>query len=464
MYKRLKGYLDKKEIIILGVIILLTSTWFCFVSDLQHTAGCSLAYLNGHIWDFYDYNINGVGMATIVYYPTIYILFAIWNIPLKILGITSINGNSPVIMFYEKMLGYVFLCFMFYLVYKIASMVLGDKHKAANSIFVLFTIPIFFLYALPWQLYDSVWCSFVLLGLYLLLKDTRKDTIIAIICFAVATTCKTFVLLAIIPILFYKFKNIKHLIISCIGSVSLLGLETILYRNSDYFVNEVISPLDGGFFNITFWGWSMNGVSFLLVIFILICIQAYRMENGNMMLYIYFPFASGALFYGMAQGTPNWIYIFIPFYAILIANLNLKDRKLFYLLNLALTIGCVGFVMSTRGFAYGESAFGAGILGRILFKVKNSYDTVLVQSNVFLTKAIYKEEFTRYFNTIIFSILIYAVYYLNPVKIAKKEVEISDSIFIAEDERKFAYRCLVIGVAFYFVPVLFWVAVNQTLI
>lgn len=460
---KISRYLTKKEIIILGISTILMSLCFCFVEDLRHTVECSLAFLEGHFSDFYDYNIYDKGMPTIVYYPTIYLIYAIWNIPLKLLGIQTISKNAPAIMFYEKLLGFLFLALLYYFVYKLSLLILKEKKKALNSLFVLFTLPIFFLYEFPWELYDSVWCAFLIMGIYFLLKNTKNTTLIAIVCFAICTTCKTFVLFVILPILFYRFKNILHLALAGIGCLSLYGLQTILFSNSEYFVNNVISPLDGGFFINAVWGMSIQNISILLVIFILICIHAYRNDNNNIMFYIYYPFISGAIFYGIAQETPNWIYIFIPFYAILISNLGKKDRTFFYLLNMVLSIACLGFVMSTRGFAYGESTFGAGMLGRLLFGVSNAYDTVLVHSEQFFTKLLYRADYTKYFDTVIFSVLLYAIYYLNPSNIQKKEIVLTDSQFIEKDERKIAYICLGIPIMFYLLPVLAWVAQNQTL-
>src|SRR5476651_2579914 len=84
----IKGILaDKTKLISCVLYTLLLG--FCFLifqqGDLFHTSTSSYAYLEGHFIDFYDYNKKVVGGND--YYALIYIIFAIWNIPLKIFGL-----------------------------------------------------------------------------------------------------------------------------------------------------------------------------------------------------------------------------------------------------------------------------------------------------------------------------------------------------------------------------------------
>jgi len=62
---------------------------FCFIlfqhGDLFYTSSSSYAYLHGHIFNFYDYNKTAVGRDD--YLPLIYVIFAAWNMPLKLLGL-----------------------------------------------------------------------------------------------------------------------------------------------------------------------------------------------------------------------------------------------------------------------------------------------------------------------------------------------------------------------------------------
>ena len=85
--------LNEKNIKILNIIWVIFFSILailCFVSfqysyDLSHTIACTYALLNGHIKDFYDFCMEQY--QEINYMPTTYLVFAIWNLPLKILGV-----------------------------------------------------------------------------------------------------------------------------------------------------------------------------------------------------------------------------------------------------------------------------------------------------------------------------------------------------------------------------------------
>ena len=97
--KKTVGFFETwKELCFWDYLIFLILAGICFLSfqqnDLLHTAGCSYGYLNGHILDFYDY--CGEFEIHPSYMPSMYLLFAIWNIPMRILGIVTVpTENLP---------------------------------------------------------------------------------------------------------------------------------------------------------------------------------------------------------------------------------------------------------------------------------------------------------------------------------------------------------------------------------
>ena len=87
----------------------------CFLlfqqGDLRHTIFSSFAYLNGHFVDFYEYNRKYLGRND--YLPLTYIIFAIWNIPLYLLGLVTSpelqqEAWLPVLIGWGKLLPVVF--------------------------------------------------------------------------------------------------------------------------------------------------------------------------------------------------------------------------------------------------------------------------------------------------------------------------------------------------------------------
>ena len=79
---------------------------FCFVSfnqrDLSFTAAQSFAFLDGHVLDFYDFNHQ---TGPVAYHPATYIVFALWAIPLKVLGFVPTGHElPPVVLLWFKVL------------------------------------------------------------------------------------------------------------------------------------------------------------------------------------------------------------------------------------------------------------------------------------------------------------------------------------------------------------------------
>jgi hypothetical protein len=89
--------------------------------------------LNGHITDFYDYNKPLVDGND--YLPLMYIIFAIWNLPLKILGLThdvetyGIWLNIPELI-WTKLLLVVFYFASAYIMYKICRYITNDEDNS----------------------------------------------------------------------------------------------------------------------------------------------------------------------------------------------------------------------------------------------------------------------------------------------------------------------------------------------
>ena len=456
-----KNPLTKKEMVAYAVLFLLTAVSFCFVYDLWHTSQCSFAFLKGHFSDFYDYNAS-LGVGAIVYYPTIYVLFAIWNAPLYFLaGVDSVTVSNPFIMIYEKAFGFMFLILIYIMVYRIVKAMFGDKKKAWGAIFVQFTIPYFFLVSIAWGLYDSVHISFILLGIYLLMRKSRRNTLLALLCFSIAVSCKTFALFLILPVLFFHFKKIPQLIGALFSSLSIMMIQIVLYRHSPIFNETVLNPMSH--FVGDLFSYGLNGTSFYLICLIWICIKAYQTttEHENHIYYIWFAFASGALYIAMTHYNPSWVFVFMPFMAILITTVSLKERKLFYLLNLASAVGFIGNVVN-RGHHYSEPTFAAGVWGHLVLDPSLYTPAAfvwLIEGTNYYTEAIFKADYVRFFVTIIAAILFYAVYALYPGR--QSTTLLLDEPFMDAHERKFAVTCLLCGISLYIIPVISWAIMNS---
>ena len=97
--------------------------------DLFHTSSSSYAYLNGHITDFYDYNKPLVDGND--YLPIIYAIFAIWNLPLKLFGLTHNVAATGVMLSIPELIWTKLLLVIFYfasafVIYKISKQITNN--------------------------------------------------------------------------------------------------------------------------------------------------------------------------------------------------------------------------------------------------------------------------------------------------------------------------------------------------
>ena len=104
-------------------------------SDILHTGGSSITYLNGHILDFYEVNLKALGGDN--YLPSTYIIFALWNLPMRILGVVSTaTMEVGYVIFWYKLLTTIFFVGSAILLYKIA-LVIGLSKANSKLLMIL---------------------------------------------------------------------------------------------------------------------------------------------------------------------------------------------------------------------------------------------------------------------------------------------------------------------------------------
>ena len=184
---------------------------FCH-TDILVTANHSYAYLDGHLKDFYSacFSMNESYSAN--YLPTSFLIFAIWNIPLKLLGLGPgfwADWNL-VFIWWNKLLPT--------LVYLICGMLVENlceetffmgKNKARLAGFAFLAMPVGFFSQFMFCQYDVFTVFFMLCGLkYFFRENSRKNTFMCLLCFGMACTLKYFAILALIVLIFLKEKNV----------------------------------------------------------------------------------------------------------------------------------------------------------------------------------------------------------------------------------------------------------------
>ena len=226
----------EKPLLIWDYVAFAAIAVFCFLvfqqSDLLHTAGCSYGYLNGHFRDFYDY--CGTFDIHPAYMPSFYIIFAIWNIPMRLFGIVTFpTENLPVLaILWAKLLPCLIYVASGVLIYHIAILAGMGSKKSKLCAYACLTMPVAFYAQFIFGQYDIIMTFCVLLGVYYYLK--KKD-IWFIFWFAIAMTFKYSALLIFAPLLLYREKNVWKIIASCVLLMVPFVLEFFVYRNSPVF-------------------------------------------------------------------------------------------------------------------------------------------------------------------------------------------------------------------------------------
>ena len=222
----------------------------CFLlfkqSDLTHTNSSSFAYLYGHFWDFYDYNKSRMGDNN--YLPIFYWFFALWNIPLKLLGlIPEVTSNtwmqSTIIQtIWSKLLLVIFFFASVRILGQISEQICstfpasqGDEQESlpkllfASSPIAIFAVFIF-------GGYDIFALFFMLLGLRAyFIKDFKWFAV----WFSVAISFKYFAVLAYAPLVLIIEKNFFRLVIYALMGIAITTIQFALYWHSDIFLDQI---------------------------------------------------------------------------------------------------------------------------------------------------------------------------------------------------------------------------------
>lgn len=431
------------EYVIVGTIMVFFLVVFLQNFDIWHTANCSLAYHFGHIDDFYDYNI--ALYERIDYYPFIYLIFAIWNIPLKIANITAFNDLNTIVLIYEQILCAAFLFISTIPFYKICRKMGMCLKASAYAILAFMTTPVLFLITFGWGQYESITIFFLLLGFYFFIREKRKiDVYIAMIFFGFAISLKLFSLFIIIPLVAYRFKNIfKLLLLYGICALPLI-IQIIPYLHSPAFVEHVMG---GTFFVKRMFAMSIDGLfinySLLFVVWGAICLIVYfiNYEENNYMKMTYLALASFTAFLLLMPWHPQWFGMLAPFSIMLTVASKNRQKYLFIEAFFAL-VYIVTIFMLFVGLK--EHAILVGGLKSLIVEPHTTH----------VIPSIFQDAFSSAFMGLIVAALGVELYFKNPWKY-KEQYEINS--VLSRKDRMYLYARFIGPLLFYAMPLIYWV-------
>ena len=359
---------NKSSVKLIDWIIYAILAIFCFLSmqhpDLLHTGGSSFALLRGHILDFYEYNAQYFGGNN--YMISTYILFAIWNIPLQLLGQVKIpTMDVPYwVMLWYKLLPTLFFLFSAVLVYQICKKF--EKQAGVDAkwgAYIFLSTPVAFFSQYIFGQYDVFTVFFSLLAIKMYLKDDESLLPFSLI-FGFATTFKYHAFFVYLPLLLYKEKDLFKICKNAFFYILPIVLVNLPFIHSQAFMGGVA---DFGAKNYVFYPHFDRFSGEIYVVPLLwagICGYAYliKPENNQYNSFRYVLFLanlSSFLAFGLTSWHPQWMMIAAPYLAL---SLYVSDRKdILCVLDIVLMFAFINFTVITWKKALDEALFNLGI-------------------------------------------------------------------------------------------------------
>lgn len=305
--------LDKIDFVFMAVIFIIC--YACFIQGDILVTGNHSFIMQTNPLSFYDKCHEWSGMYSANYLPSTFILFAIWNLPLRLIGHVpaALLTNSLINMLWYKLLPVMFMIASAILIEKICRQMGMDKvkSKVAKYAFIMSPLTLFCLGI--FGQYDIFTVFFILLGYYYYLKGNRGKFILF---FGLAITFKYYALLYFVVLLLLKEKGILKIIRDIILVAIPTLIEIIIYLPSPAFKQSVF-----GFSALSYLDNSLNlgglrGVNVFLLAMIILAVLAYVIkpkEDEKVQWSIFFANGVSFAFYGFVSFHPQWLLLCVPF-------------------------------------------------------------------------------------------------------------------------------------------------------
>jgi len=367
---KLKDRWEKAFFIVFNVIIVLIFMSYLYddfyITQRHGVEFWNAIFFHGGPQKFYSYvaeNTSSLAMYDI----TIYLFFAVWNIPCWIYElITGANSQDVVIlMIYSKTLILVSYFFSIYLIRKIYDDIVritGEESSLSNyDVMAYYASSILLtIYSIYTGNYDIFSLVIILAGIDALINDKTSKFILL---FAIATSLKYFAIWIFVPLILIKEKRIHRLVLALIACYSLSFAESILLGKNavfDEYGNMGFSAavrfqqiLGAGEIDIL-----GNGTfSLSIVLYVLLCIYCYMINPKNKELIdniLYVSLIAWAIFFFVVYFNCYWIILIVPF-LILISIRNNDNLYINVILEFIFSITMLGNCMIRQPWVVGGS-------------------------------------------------------------------------------------------------------------
>lgn len=353
---------------IIGFIFLTACFGFFFHNDIQTTGMHALNYLFGNYLEFYENCKKFLGLSN--YPPSIYIIFATWLYPFKLLGlITGPEVFSIYLVYWLKLATTIAYIVSGLIFYHVAKLYFLDKEWAKYAAFAWLTMPLALFSQFIFSQYDIFYILLTIAGFLMFLRGKLCR---ASLFFGLAITFKYFPAFVFLPLLLFYEKRFFKIIFYCaIFAIPTLFIY-LLYGHSPDFIKGVMGfSVAGRIFSAFFdvGGWH---VYYLFISFTVLCGLAYFSEIVNesrSYVAAYIWLVASVLPFIFVVWHPQWLIFVTP--AIVLTSMLSSKRDKFMFFDL---IGMFLFIAATSLYFQDNvdtAMFRGGLFGMKEFK--NSY-------------------------------------------------------------------------------------------
>lgn len=347
---------------VLGIFIYFTMLFDDLIITYSHGLCFWDSLFSGELENFYSYvETNSWGGWTAYYYISLYIVFAVWNLPVWIVSkIVPIDVYSTACLLWAKGMNLFFIVLICILIRRILEDFEIENNKQRAYLFLFLSSLNLILPSLAMAQYDIICCFFSLWGFYEYCKSP-KISYKCLLIFAIAITMKIYALFIVIPLILLKEKRLLYICKNLF--IVIVGLVLCVWPYRDVFASgNAQSGFNSGWrdrlFSVTLSGGN-SVIPCFVVLYCLICIYAYykTCKNKNEECINANWIALSVLFciFTFVYCHPQWIVLLTPFLTIMIA---LNGIKINYFLDLFLNIGISVYYCYYFNWVYGtELAF-----------------------------------------------------------------------------------------------------------
>ncbi len=347
---------NRLRLITWGALVVLAVVYFLglYYTDIYITYSQSLMLLDclkeGELFEFYEKTIQnpvyGIGAC---YFIPIYVIFAIWNLPVWIATrLLGIGIDNVLLLLWSKGIVVFFTVLSIWMLYRI---LVKTNYRHLEYALFLFASSLFLIVpAFAVAQYDIIHIFFTLWGIYLYIVDEKMSWRVLVL-FSVAISIKLFSFFPFVILVLLSEKRIRYIIQYLICGM-LFSIVTILpwYKGYKIVSKGFNDTMLDNLFEKTLPG-GLGDVSIFIFGFCIILFVAYLSESRDIKHFYrcmtWLTAAFFTLFFATVHAHPYWIVMLIPF---LIPVLIEKSENI--KINMILEIIAEGTIILSQGFYF----------------------------------------------------------------------------------------------------------------